>query len=84
MFYVYVLKSEKDGNLYFGYTDNLALRIKLHNSGKVMSTKDRIPFVLIYFEAYKNRKDARRREVQLKKLGSQRETLKKRIRGSLE
>jgi len=84
MFYIYVLKSRKDGKLYIGYTDNLVSRIKLHNSGKVASTKDRIPFIPVYFEAYKNRKDARRREIQLKKIGSQRAALKKRIKESLE
>ncbi|MEK7553394.1 MAG: GIY-YIG nuclease family protein, partial [Patescibacteria group bacterium] len=31
MFYVYILKSKKDGELYFGYTSDLIERLKEHN-----------------------------------------------------
>jgi len=34
MFYVYILKSEKDGKLYIGYTNDLKRRLEEHNSGK--------------------------------------------------
>ncbi|MBI4225093.1 MAG: GIY-YIG nuclease family protein [Candidatus Sungbacteria bacterium] len=47
MFYVYILQSLKDKNLYIGRTNNLARRIKEHNSGKVASTKSRRPFVMV-------------------------------------
>ncbi len=57
-YYVYVLKSEKDGNNYVGYTNNLRERIILHNAGKVLSTKNRLPLQLIYFEACLNQQDA--------------------------
>lgn len=53
-FYTYVLKSEKNGILYTGTTNNLKKRLKEHNSGLVMSTKDKIPLKLIYFEACLN------------------------------
>ncbi len=44
MFYfVYVLKSEKDGNFYVGYTADLKNRLKCHIEGKVHSTKNRLP-----------------------------------------
>ncbi len=66
MYYVYVLKSLKDGNLYTGYTNDLKKRISLHNSGKVTSTKNRIPFELIYYEACVNQQDATHREKYLK------------------
>ena len=62
MHYVYVLKSGKDGHLYYGYTNNLQNRIRKHNEGKVFSTKLRLPVVLIYYEAYTNEEDARSRE----------------------
>ena len=84
MFFVYVLKSKKDGNLYFGYASDLKRRFKMHNAGKVKSTKERLPFDLVYYEAYKSEKDARSREIQLKKMGSQRESLKKKLQESLE
>lgn len=57
-YYVYELKSEKDGNNYVGYTNNLRERIILHNAGKVLSTKNRLPLHLIYFEACLNQQDA--------------------------
>lgn len=60
--YVYVLKSKQDGKLYVGCTDNLRKRIREHNDGKSFATKARIPFTLIYYEAYPHRKDAEKRE----------------------
>jgi len=60
--YVYVLKSLKDGNFYKGYTKDLKKRFEDHNKGKVESTKPRIPFELIYYEACRNEEDALHRE----------------------
>ncbi len=66
MFYVYVLHSEKDGNLYTGYTQDLELRFEQHEKGKVESTKNRRPFKLIYYEACLIQADALKREKYLK------------------
>lgn len=66
MYYVYVLKSLKDGNFYKGYTKDLKKRFEDHNKGKVESTKLRIPFELIYYEACRNEEDALHREKYLK------------------
>ena len=41
-YYIYVLKSEKDGEFYTGYTKDLRNRLKQHNNGDVHSTKNRI------------------------------------------
>jgi putative endonuclease len=49
-----------------GYTKNLSLRFEAHQQGKVQSTKHRIPFKRIYFEACLNKKDALKREEYLK------------------
>ncbi|OGC13731.1 hypothetical protein A2290_07640 [candidate division WOR-1 bacterium RIFOXYB2_FULL_36_35] len=84
MFYVYVLKSLKDNNLYIGSTNNLERRIKEHNDGKSISKKSRIPFELIYYEAYKAESDARKREHNLKLRSRAHAQLKKRIEGSLK
>lgn len=64
--YVYVLKSEIDNKFYTGYTKILKLRFKLHMEGKVSSTKKRVPFKLIYYEACLNQQDATHREKYLK------------------
>ena len=66
MYYVYVLQSEIDGNLYTGYTSNLKRRIKEHNKGNVDSTKYRSPLSLIYYESCLNQQDATKREKYLK------------------
>ncbi|MDP2972070.1 MAG: GIY-YIG nuclease family protein [Deltaproteobacteria bacterium] len=62
MYYVYVLRSHFDGKLYIGYTVNLRNRLREHQGGDVISTKPRRPFELIFYEAYKSKEDAKRRE----------------------
>ena len=84
MAYVYILKSRKDGNLYTGSTNDLNRRLEEHNAGLVFSTKSRIPFELIYFEAYRSEKDARFREKNLKIRSRAFAQLKKRIKESIE
>lgn len=66
MFYVYVLKSKKDGKLYVGFTSNLKARLQDHNDGMVGSTNYRRPLELIYYEAYKSEDTAKKRELRLK------------------
>lgn len=83
MFYVYVLKSGSDNNLYVGSTNDLKKRFKEHNSGKVFSTKSRIPFNLVYYESYASENDARRREHSLKLDGRALVQLKGRIKESI-
>lgn len=61
-YYVYILKSAVDGQMYVGCTHNLQERFALHNSKKVASTKRRAPFCLIYYEAFPNKTDAFARE----------------------
>jgi len=43
MFYVYVLESKKEKELYIGFTTDLRRRIAEHNSGKNKSTKPYTP-----------------------------------------
>lgn len=62
MFYVYSLKSLLNGDLYIGFSKDLKTRFKTHNDRKVKSTKTYVPWELIYYEAYKNKKDATQRE----------------------
>jgi len=84
MFYVYILKSLKDHNLYIGSTNNLERRLEEHNAGKCFSTKPRIPFEIVYYEAYKSENDARKREHNLKLRSRALTQLKKRIEWSLK
>jgi putative endonuclease len=67
-YYTYVLQSKKDFKFYYGYTENLKLRIEQHAKGKVESTKYRRPLELIYFEACLNKDDALKREKYFKTL----------------
>ena len=83
MFFVYILKSKKDNKHYIGSTNNLDRRIDEHNLGLVPSTKSRVPFELVYYEAYKSETDARRREKNLKIRSRAYIQLKKRILGSI-
>ena len=78
MYYTYVLKSLKDGKLYVGYSENLKKRINEHNSGLVEATKNRRPFILVYYEACLDKDKAICREKYFK-TGYGRRFLKERI-----
>jgi putative endonuclease len=65
-FYVYVLRSLKLNFIYIGFTDNFKRRLKEHNSKLNISTKHYAPVELIHYEAYQDKKDAKRRELYLK------------------
>ena len=77
MFFVYYLKNFKNDDIYIGSTENLENRIRLHNSGRVRSTKFYKPWRLLDFEVYNSRSEAVKREMFLK-TGQQKELLKKR------
>ncbi len=62
MYYVYVLRSGKDSKHYIGSTTDLDRRVEDHNAGKVLSTRDRRPFELIYSEKFKTKDIAEKRE----------------------
>lgn len=66
MHYVYILKSEVDGRIYVGFSSDLRARLLRHNSRRVRSTKAYAPWKLIYYEAYRAKGDATKREKQLK------------------
>jgi putative endonuclease len=66
MHYTYVLRSKKDHKFYTGYTSDLRGRFEQHARGSVVSTRDRRPLELVYYEACKEKDDAQRREKYLK------------------
>ncbi len=86
MFYVYLIKSISSRKIYVGYTNDLRRRLKEHNEmkGGKYTTKNKGPFELIYYEAYKSEKDAKRREGALKLHKKAYAQLRKRISDSLE
>jgi len=69
-FFVYILESLKDGNLYIGQTNDIEKRIKRHDTGQVSSTRNRRPLKLIYQESFPARTDSMAREKYLKSLKS--------------
>lgn len=65
-YYVYVIESEKNGNIYIGRTNDLNKRLKEHNRGVNFSTKPYLSWHIIYCEICLNEDDAMRREQYLK------------------
>ena len=63
--YTYILKTAKNTD-YIGSTDDLNNRLKLHQNGKVRSTKDKRPVQLISKEYYKTRSEAQKKEYKIK------------------
>ena len=62
MYFVYIIKSLKDGTFYKGITSDLKARLKAHNAGNVRSTKSRRPWTLPYYENFQTKKEALQRE----------------------
>jgi putative endonuclease len=81
MFFVYVIRSEKDGRFYVGMTENVEVRLIQHNKGMTFSTKGYRPWKLFFFEEYKTREESRKREIYLKS-GSGKEYIKAKWSGS--
>ena len=65
-YYVYVLRSKLDDKFYTGFTSDLDKRLDEHNSGNISSTKNRIPFEIVYYEVSFSIDDATHREKYLK------------------
>lgn len=67
MFITYILKSNKNGKIYVGFTaKDVHERLREHNNGQSQWTSRNGPFALVYFEEYVCETDARRRELFLK------------------
>ena len=66
MYYVYILKSKRNGKIYTGFSENLKRRVKEHLAKQVHTTRRFGELELIYYEAFVNETDAREREVYLK------------------
>lgn len=62
MHYVYLLQSLKNKSFYVGCASNLSKRIAAHNHGDSYHTKKYMPWELVYFEGYRAKEDAYKRE----------------------
>ena len=78
MWYVYILRSKTDNNLYIGSTNDIRRRLAEHNSGIVDSAKCRVPLTLEAYIAVKDKAKAVELE-QYFKSGSGKAILQKRI-----
>lgn len=66
MYHVYILQSESSGKYYVGQTMDLVVRVAYHNANYSKALKNRGPWKLIHSEAYATRREAVRRERQIK------------------
>ena len=80
MYYVYVIANEQK-DTYVGYTSDLEERLKKH---KVNGSTKGHNWHYVYYEAYKDKRDAVLREKRLKSHGQSKRQLKVRIKHSLE
>ena len=65
-YYVYILHSEKLNKYYIGSTSDLHDRLKKHNHIHKGYTSAGQPWILVYYEVFKNKSEALLREKQLK------------------
>tara|TARA_B100001121_G_C18458581_1_gene512119 strand:+ start:440 stop:697 length:258 start_codon:yes stop_codon:yes gene_type:complete len=70
IYYVYVIKTQSKINnkfyTYVGYTNNLKLRIKKHNTNKGAKFTKGKKWKIIYYEKYTSKINAMRREYYIK------------------
>jgi len=83
MYYVYVIKSKVNSEIYIGYSANLQQRMIEHNAGKSNYTNRYKPWSLVYYESYRSKNDAQEREKQLKYHGKVWAHLKRRLQKSI-
>ncbi len=77
MFFVYILKSQKDNSIYIGKTNNILRRFNEHASGHVRSTKSKRPLVLLEQFECNTEREALKLEKEYKK-GFNREKIRQR------
>jgi len=70
MFTLYILDSESMDRFYVGYTNDLQRRMSEHNRQKKKFTDKGIPWKIVYTEKYSSKKEARSRELFIKRMKS--------------
>ena len=72
MFYTYILLSLKSGRFYTGHTEDISRRLEQHNRGENKSTRNGIPWKLIWFKEFPSRSQAMLSEKKIKSRGAKR------------
>jgi putative endonuclease len=70
MFYTYILQSDKSGRYYVGHAEDIYKRLERHNAGQVAATRNKGPWVIVYFETYQTKAEANSRELDVKSMKS--------------
>lgn len=83
MFYVYLIMDKLNGSFYTGMTSNLRQRLAEHKRGKTQTTAKMDVLELVFFEAFKSKIDAIRREKYLK-TSKGRSSLRQIVRDSIK
>lgn len=85
-YYVYILYSEKLNKFYKGQTSNIEDRLKRHNAGYEISTKNGAPWKLVWCTQKPTKTDAVKLESKLKNLSRMRliEFMKKYIEDGVD
>lgn len=65
-YFTYILKSQKNKDIYIGSCENVLIRLHRHNAGKVKSTKGYKPWDLLEYKEFNTRSEAVRYERFLK------------------
>jgi putative endonuclease len=65
MGFVYILELINK-SYYIGSTKNILQRLREHTNGYVYSTKNKLPFQLIYTQEFETYKEARKEEIRIK------------------
>lgn len=66
MYYLYILRSLRNGKFYIGCTKDIQGRLIEHNSGETKGNRYNRPFELVYKEEYDKLSDARKMEYYIK------------------
>ncbi len=69
-YFVYILQSRDGGWYYTGYTTDIRTRLEDHNRGASRSTRRRRPWKVVHVEEYVKKRDALRREREIKRMKS--------------
>ena len=78
--YVYLIKSDNDGSIYTGCTDNIEKRLDEHNAGLSQFTKTKMPWTLKWYAVFFQESEAFSFEQYLKS-GSGRAFINQRVLG---